>query len=176
MADHQSRREHSVLRLLTTSLKVTHKRWYLWGHLFRWTESRRRGGHEASYQTWILFQMDKDLAVIFSNCLPNTLDTTVRYSAVLDPTKQEEEDTFIVTGDIDAMWLRDSTNQVRIPYHTHSCIFVLADGCGFSFFSYTCLSQFIHFWAYSHLINTYLYRCGHIYNLPKKMGNYSVCL
>ncbi len=60
----------------------------------------------------ILFQMDKDLALIFSNCLPNTLDTTVRYSAVLDPTKEEEEDTFIVTGDIDAMWLRDSTNQV----------------------------------------------------------------
>ena len=45
---------------------------------------------------------------LFSNCLPNTLDTTVIYDA-------KALDTFVVTGDIPAMWLRDSTNQV-LPY------------------------------------------------------------
>lgn len=71
---------------------------------------------------------DKDVATLFSNCLPNTvraghqrirwavarahaahpqLDTTV-YSS--DPTN-----TFVITGDIDAMWQRDSCNQV-LPY------------------------------------------------------------
>mgnify|MGYP001026123956 FL=1 len=54
---------------------------------------------------------DRDLAQIFSNCLPNTLDTTVHYT----PNQEGAEDTFVVTGDINAMWLRDSTNQV-LPY------------------------------------------------------------
>ena len=53
---------------------------------------------------------DKDLAILFSNCFPNTLDTTVH------PGKFEgHPDTFVVTGDIDAMWLRDSSAQVW-PY------------------------------------------------------------
>ena len=52
--------------------------------------------------------IDQDLATIFSNTLPNTLDTTV-YRHIPD------EDTFIITGDITAMWLRDSTRQVN-PY------------------------------------------------------------
>lgn len=51
------------------------------------------------------------LAWMFSNCFPNTLDTTVHYS--------EDEngcpDTFVYTGDIHAMWLRDSGAQVW-PY------------------------------------------------------------
>lgn len=51
---------------------------------------------------------DKELAQIFSNTFPNTLDTTVFYN-------EKEQDTFIITGDIPAMWLRDSTNQVW-PY------------------------------------------------------------
>jgi hypothetical protein len=51
---------------------------------------------------------DNKLARLFANCLPNTLDTT--FSFVEDP-----EDTFVITGDIHAMWLRDSTNQVW-PY------------------------------------------------------------
>ena len=51
--------------------------------------------------------LDPDLGQIFSNALPNTLDTTVVTAAA--------NDTFIITGDIDAMWLRDSTNQV-LPY------------------------------------------------------------
>ena len=52
---------------------------------------------------------DPNLAVLFSNTLPNTLDTTV-YKHTVSPL-----DTFIVTGDIEAMWQRDSTNQVW-PY------------------------------------------------------------
>ena len=53
---------------------------------------------------------DPELAWLFENCYPNTLDTTVRFSG--DGTQL---DTFIITGDIDAMWLRDSACQVW-PY------------------------------------------------------------
>jgi meiotically up-regulated gene 157 (Mug157) protein len=52
---------------------------------------------------------DKELAALFESCLPNTLDTTVKYFDASIP------DSFIITGDIEALWLRDSTNQV-IPY------------------------------------------------------------
>ena len=52
---------------------------------------------------------DEDMATLFSNCLPNSLDTTILYHTV-DPL-----DSFVITGDIEAMWLRDSTNQL-IPY------------------------------------------------------------
>ncbi len=51
------------------------------------------------------------LAWMFENCFPNTLDTTVHYSMAEDG----EDDTFIYTGDIHAMWLRDSSAQVW-PY------------------------------------------------------------
>eukprot|EP00605_Chrysophyceae_sp_TOSAG23-4_P000619 GSChrysophyteH1.ASY1.ANO1.698.1 assembled CDS len=50
----------------------------------------------------------KDLARLFSNCFPNSLDTTVAIHL-------GKEDTFVITGDIYAMWLRDSTNQM-LPY------------------------------------------------------------
>jgi meiotically up-regulated gene 157 (Mug157) protein len=53
---------------------------------------------------------DPQLAAIFENCFPNTLDTTVFPSTV-----NGKPDTFVVTGDIDAMWLRDSSAQV-MPY------------------------------------------------------------
>jgi len=53
---------------------------------------------------------DPQLAAIFQNCLPNTLDTTVTVG-----TFDGKPDTFVVTGDIDAMWLRDSSAQV-MPY------------------------------------------------------------
>ncbi|MBQ7194271.1 MAG: glycoside hydrolase family 125 protein [Bacteroidales bacterium] len=51
------------------------------------------------------------LAWMFANCFPNTLDTTVHY-------REDEDglpDTFVYTGDIHAMWLRDSGAQVW-PY------------------------------------------------------------
>jgi len=53
---------------------------------------------------------DKNLATIFENCFPNTLDTTV-----FAGTFAGKPDTYVVTGDIDAMWLRDSSAQVW-PY------------------------------------------------------------
>jgi uncharacterized protein len=53
---------------------------------------------------------DPELAWMFENCYPNTLDTTVEISGSAD-----RPDTFIITGDIDAMWLRDSACQVW-PY------------------------------------------------------------
>ncbi|HEY4148369.1 MAG TPA: glycoside hydrolase family 125 protein [Chitinophagaceae bacterium] len=51
-----------------------------------------------------------ELGWLFENCFPNTLDTTVFYS-----TKEGRPDTYVITGDIDAMWLRDSSAQVW-PY------------------------------------------------------------
>ena len=51
------------------------------------------------------------LAWMFGNCFPNTLDTTVHYSV----TDDGDDDTFVYTGDIHAMWLRDSGAQVW-PY------------------------------------------------------------
>lgn len=53
---------------------------------------------------------DPKLAWMFENCFPNTLDTTVTFSM-----KNGNPDTFVITGDIDAMWLRDSSAQVW-PY------------------------------------------------------------
>lgn len=63
---------------------------------------------------------DKDLARIFENAFPNTLDTTVRWH--VDGTERHTKrykdgawagaQSFIVTGDINAEWLRDSTNQL----------------------------------------------------------------
>ncbi len=52
---------------------------------------------------------DKDLANLFENCFPNTLDTTIDFK------NDNEPDTFVITGDINAMWLRDSTAQI-FPY------------------------------------------------------------
>ena len=48
---------------------------------------------------------------MFENCFPNTIDTTVRYYTLEDG----DDDTLVYTGDIHAMWLRDSGAQVW-PY------------------------------------------------------------
>jgi len=53
---------------------------------------------------------DPKLAWMFENCFPNTLDTTVQFKI-----KNGKPDTFVITGDIHAMWLRDSSAQVW-PY------------------------------------------------------------
>jgi meiotically up-regulated gene 157 (Mug157) protein len=52
---------------------------------------------------------------MFENCFPNTLDTTVRYYATKNENGEEIPDTVVYTGDIHAMWLRDSGAQVW-PY------------------------------------------------------------
>ncbi|CAM1502587.1 Fc.00g073630.m01.CDS01 [Cosmosporella sp. VM-42] len=53
---------------------------------------------------------DPDLARLFENAFPSTLDTTVKY---FDPSKNLA---FIVTGDITAQWLRDTGNQFAHLY------------------------------------------------------------
>jgi meiotically up-regulated gene 157 (Mug157) protein len=53
---------------------------------------------------------DPELRDLFANCLPNTLDTTV-----VPGTFEGKPDTAVLTGDIPAMWLRDSSAQVW-PY------------------------------------------------------------
>jgi meiotically up-regulated gene 157 (Mug157) protein len=53
---------------------------------------------------------DTQFAVMFQNCFPNTLDTTVQPG-----TFEGKPDTAVLTGDIPAMWLRDSSAQVW-PY------------------------------------------------------------
>lgn len=59
------------------------------------------------------------LSRMFALCFPNTLDTTVKYRKLADG----DDDTFVITGDIPAMWLRDSAAQVW-PYLR----FAAADG------------------------------------------------
>ena len=58
---------------------------------------------------------DPKLAWMFVNCFPNTLDTTVHFDK---DGNEGRGDTFIYTGDIAAMWLRDSGAQVwpYLPY------------------------------------------------------------
>lgn len=53
---------------------------------------------------------DAELGYLFENCFPNTLDTTVFFDL-----KNGRPSTYVITGDIDAMWLRDSSAQVW-PY------------------------------------------------------------
>jgi uncharacterized protein len=53
---------------------------------------------------------DPELAAMFTNCFPNTLDTTVEVGEF-----EGKPDTAVITGDIPAMWLRDSSAQVW-PY------------------------------------------------------------
>ena len=65
---------------------------------------------EKKIQEVVKMLKNQRLAWMFANCFPNTLDTTVRYYSA-----DGEDDTLVYTGDIHAMWLRDSGAQVW-PY------------------------------------------------------------
>jgi len=53
---------------------------------------------------------NREIAWLFGNCFPNTIDTTVDFEMI-----DGRPDTYVITGDIDAMWQRDSSAQVY-PY------------------------------------------------------------
>ena len=65
---------------------------------------------DAAIAEFKLKVKNPELSWLFENCFPNTLDTTVFYAEV-----DGKPDTYVITGDIDAMWLRDSSAQVW-PY------------------------------------------------------------
>ncbi|MDO9375456.1 MAG: glycoside hydrolase family 125 protein [Ferruginibacter sp.] len=67
---------------------------------------------EAAITNFHATVRNKELGWLFENCFPNTLDTTVDFEML-----NGKPDTYVITGDIDAMWLRDSTAQVW-PYLT----------------------------------------------------------
>ena len=70
--------------------------------------------HSAAVEAFIVETSgqiaDPELAAIFANCFPNTLDTTVEVGEF-----EGKPDTAVITGDIPAMWFRDSSAQVW-PY------------------------------------------------------------
>ena len=70
----------------------------------------RSSAVEATIETVKRTIADPELEWLFENCFPNTLDTTVDHGSL-----DGKPDTFVITGDIEAMWLRDSTAQVW-PY------------------------------------------------------------
>ncbi len=70
----------------------------------------RSAGVEALLLKISLAIADPELAALFVNCYPNTLDTTVNFAIF-----EGKPDTAVITGDIAAMWLRDSSAQV-LPY------------------------------------------------------------
>lgn len=76
-------------------------------------EARRRfrsRSVEAAIREFQQKVPNTELGWLFENCFPSTLDTTVTHT-----TREGCPDTYVITGDIDAMWLRDSSAQVW-PY------------------------------------------------------------
>ena len=75
-------------------------------------EKRMKETLPKSIQKLILSLREKlkdepEIVDMFERCYSNTLDTTVK--------KMEDGSTYVITGDIPAMWLRDSVAQLR-PY------------------------------------------------------------
>ncbi len=103
-----------------TSLAATTVMLGSWAHaaesgfpVVRTPEAKRKFKSPAVERTIQLVKSsigNKELGWMFENCFPNTLDTTVDFTTI-----DGRPDTYVITGDIDAMWLRDSTAQVW-PY------------------------------------------------------------
>jgi meiotically up-regulated gene 157 (Mug157) protein len=55
---------------------------------------------------------DPDIARIFENTVASTLDTTIRYHN----NSRTNPQSFVITGDINAEWLRDASFQLT-PYY-----------------------------------------------------------
>ncbi|KAJ1809869.1 hypothetical protein LPJ56_004468 [Coemansia sp. RSA 2599] len=66
---------------------------------------------EAALHNITSYISDPDWRMLFANIFTNTLDTTVAWHDA----NETEPYTFLVTGDITAQWIRDSTNQI-LPY------------------------------------------------------------
>jgi uncharacterized protein len=103
--------------LLAAGLMINKKN--LWANGFTDFESKRpplsdrhftSDAVEAVIQKLKAGVSNKEIGWLFENCFPNTLDTTVDFTI-----ENGRPDTYVITGDIDAMWLRDSTAQVW-PY------------------------------------------------------------
>ena len=62
---------------------------------------------EAAIREFKRAGRDAKLGELFESCFSNTLSTTVSFEE-----SEGRADTFVITGDIEAMWLRDSTAQV----------------------------------------------------------------
>ncbi len=111
-----NRRKFLQQSTLTGSAFIVSK--YSWAQQTDFTqvrvpESARKFKSEAIEAIIKQVQKDvgnKELAWLFNNCFPNTLDTTVDFEII-----NGKPDTYVITGDIDAMWLRDSSAQVW-PY------------------------------------------------------------
>jgi hypothetical protein len=81
----------------------------------RWTRTYSAPAVDAAIKTLEPRFRDHNLGRLFANTLPNALDSTVIHQQGENSLIGGKYDTFIVTGDIDAMWQRDSTNQAK-PY------------------------------------------------------------
>ncbi len=103
---------------LATSALILSKYTSVWGNektfpIVRTPEHKRKFKSKAVEKVIAEIKSNignKEIAWLFENCFPNTLDTTVDFSMV-----SGKPDTYVITGDIDAMWLRDSSAQVW-PY------------------------------------------------------------
>lgn len=99
--------------LMTGALLLDKKRLFQEDFCHRPPTSDRKFVSDAVEKTIVYMRQqlaDPALACLFENCFPNTLDTTIDFEMI-----DGKPDTFVITGDIDAMWLRDSTAQVW-PY------------------------------------------------------------
>ncbi|CCE86422.1 Piso0_004911 [Millerozyma farinosa CBS 7064] len=58
---------------------------------------------------------DEDLGRLIENCLPNTLDTTILWHRPSSKSNSPSDpQSFVVTGDIHAEWLRDAARQLSV--------------------------------------------------------------